>query len=63
MEFKLVSKSGEEINRGEKVKCFRGVEHTLVNVSRDGKVVVKTNNGFTWEYYPSVFNLKVEVKQ
>lgn len=69
MQFKLISKSGEEVRKGSKVKCFRGVEHTVVDFvppkqkGSTGKVIIRTNNGFVWEYIPSVFNLKVEARQ
>lgn len=68
MQYKLV-RNGEEIKKGSKVQCFRGMEHTVVDFvppkqkGSTGKVIVQTKNGFVWEYIPSVFNIKVEVKQ
>lgn len=58
--------TGEEIKTGEVVHCFRG-EAAIVtgwalpkSPASTGRVYVKEMNeqGFTGEYYPSVYGLK-----
>ena len=63
--FKLIDKAGQEVTEGQEVKCVRGKGHQLIefyppkNPAYAGSVVVKTYSGFTHEYSPSVFGLKI----
>lgn len=62
--FVLVAKDGTHPKHGDIVKCFRGEEHILNggsaphNPSSSGHVWVKTLDGYSREYYPSVFDLE-----
>lgn len=62
----LVDNEGKLVELGTKIKCFRGEEHTLLGYdpprkgsASTGRVIVKTQNGMTREYFPSVFDLKI----
>lgn len=58
--------TGEEIKTGEVVHCFRGKAAIITgwalpkSPASTGRVYVKEMNeqGFTGEYYPSVYGLK-----
>jgi len=64
---KLVDNNGQVIVAGDKVRCFRGEEHTVQGFQAprhegsSGRVIVETSDGFRREFFPSVFNLKIEV--
>lgn len=66
MGLKAFDKEGNEIKRGDEITDFRGDRATFVMAtresgSRSGKVVVKWDkNGQQYEYYDSVFDLKVK---
>lgn len=62
-----VTINGEEIKPGYKIKDFRGDEHVFLGVTnpgtpfggQNGKIRVAVDDG-EMEYYPSVFNAKLE---
>lgn len=64
--YRLVDNNGQEIKNGETVKCFRGNEHTVVGYAppkhsaSSGRVITKSKQGHQYEYFPSVFNLRIE---
>lgn len=65
--FKLINQDGREVSPGDKVLCFRGTEHEVVDFyppkhsASSGRVVVKAveSGHHCFEYYPQVFNLKI----
>ena len=64
--FKIINETtGEQVNAGQKVQCFRGETHTLCEFyppkhsASTGRVVVETSEGYQREYFPSVFGLKI----
>lgn len=69
MKFKLVNNEGQEITKGTSVRCFRGEEHTVVGYApprhsaSTGRVIVKTKEGNQREFFPSVFDLRIEAEE
>lgn len=63
--FKLINQQGQVINEGDRVKCFRGEDHTVkgftppLHWTSTGRVCVETSDGFARDYFPQVFDLKI----